>query len=109
MKSLYIRYNVNSKREAKMDTKTEQVVLRGKTRHGKNRLNQHGKAWWVCEVRNDKLLLKSFDRTDKGVHDLRWVQVKDDPNFEIVDTITDDEINQRLALMEQAEINAGRF
>lgn len=100
-----------------MNTKTEQVVLRGKTRHGKNRINQHGDKWLVVKVGKFKgqpaVALRSFDKTEgprnsKGF-DSRWVLIQDDPNFEIVDTITDDEINQRLALMEQAEINAGRF
>ena len=35
------------------------VVLTGKTRHGKNRIQQHGKLWFVQEVRGGKMHLRS--------------------------------------------------
>ena len=61
------------------------VVLKGKTRHGKNRIQQHGTLWIVREVRGDKMLLESQFKTEGPKHnkgfDWRWVQLKDDPNF----------------------------
>jgi len=94
------------------------IVLRGKTRHGKNRINQHGEVWEVVDD-NGKFKgqpafsLKSLNKTEgprgKKGHDSRWVLKKNDPDFEIVDELSDEELNMRLALMEQAEINAGRF
>lgn len=100
-----------------MNVTAEKVVLRGKTRHGKNRLNQHGETWIVIEEKTFQgqpaIRLRSTKKTEgqagKKGFDTRWVLIDNDRDFEIVDTITDDEINQRLALMEQAEINAGRY
>ena len=75
------------------------VILKGKTRHGKNRIAQHGSVWFVEKV--DKflgqpaMLLRSKNETfairGRGnskqewkttwMHDGRWVLLKDDPNF----------------------------
>ena len=70
------------------------VILSAKTRHGKNRISQHGKWWIVDKLSTDRLfqggggvLLKS-DKCEcptcqKWGQDWRWVRLKDDPNFEI--------------------------
>lgn len=69
-----------------MDMARSRVKLVGKTRHGKNRINQHGDMWFVEEVRGDKMLLRSERKTEGPKHnkvfDGRWVQLKDDQNFE---------------------------
>tara|TARA_E500000318_G_C3536520_1_gene202799 strand:- start:113 stop:373 length:261 start_codon:yes stop_codon:yes gene_type:complete len=75
------------------------VILKGKSRHGKNRIQQHGDQWFVQEVGKfngeDAMMLRSQDRTfpirSRGnpneewktvhIHDERWVLLKNDPNF----------------------------
>lgn len=65
----------------------QKVVLQGITRHGKNRINQHGPNWFVELVQGDKMLLRSEHKTegprDNKVFDNRWVQMQNDPNFKI--------------------------
>ena len=75
------------------------VTLKGISRHGKNRIAQHGSTWFVEKV--DKflgqpaMLLRSENETfairGRGnskqewkttwMYDGRWVLLKDDPNF----------------------------
>ena len=65
------------------------VVLKGKTRHGKNRVQQHGMEWIIEKVANFQgqpaMFLRSKNETfklgDKMTHDTRWVVLRDDPNF----------------------------
>ena len=64
------------------------LTLRGKSRHGKTRLAQHGNPW---HVQMDGFfrgraawLLQSDDQTDRGFFNLRWVLKQDDPNFEVM-------------------------
>ena len=75
------------------------VILKGKSRHGKNRIQQHGDQWFVQEVGKfngeDAMMLRSQDRTfpirSRGnpneewktvhTHDERWVLLKNDPDF----------------------------
>lgn len=58
------------------------VNLVAKTRHGKNRLRQHGNPWWIKKLSNGCMLLESNDRTDKGQNfNLRWVDLHDDKDF----------------------------
>ena len=67
------------------------VCLTGKTRHGKNRINQHGTRW---QVTGDGVFrgqpawqLKSLGKTEgpanHKTHDQRWVLKQNDPNFDI--------------------------
>ena len=61
------------------------VILKGKTRHGKNRIQQHGTVWFVKEIRGSRMLLTSEHKTEgpkhnKG-HDWRWVNFTNDPDF----------------------------
>ena len=72
------------------------MLLRGKTRHGKNRVSQHGSRWSV--VREDDSVLCLDGKPGKWVvsidcacstcekwgQDGRWIFDKNDPNFEIV-------------------------
>jgi hypothetical protein len=65
------------------------VLLKGKTRHGKNRINQHGDMWLIENVQvfqgQPAMMLRSKNKTEgskenKGF-DNRWVLLRDDPNF----------------------------
>ena len=64
------------------------ITLKGKTRHGKNRINQHGENWMIRAISTFKgqpaMMLRSENMTDRGGFDGRWVLLKDDENFEIV-------------------------
>ena len=65
------------------------VLLKGKTRHGKNRINQHGDMWLIEEVSTFQgqpaMFLRSKNKTegpkDNKGFDTRWVVLRDDPNF----------------------------
>ena len=65
------------------------VVLKGKTRHGKNRINQHGDMWMIESVSTFQgqpaMHLRSENKTegpkDNKGFDSRWVILRDDPNF----------------------------
>ena len=66
------------------------VKLAGITRHGKNRIHEKGAEWKVSDVR-EKV---SFNTPAPGPfmllvsqssNDARWVSVRNDPNFEIVE------------------------
>ena len=73
------------------------MKLRGKTRHGKNRVSQHGSRWSV--VREDDSVLCLDDKPGKWVESIdcscptcekwgqdgRWILDNNDPNFEIVE------------------------
>ena len=67
------------------------IVLKGKSRHGKNRIQQHGTLWTVnalgtlngtpavrVQSENKTFKLGSFG---EKTHDERWVLLKDDPDF----------------------------
>ena len=72
-----------------MFKKGNSVLLKGKTRHGKNRINQHGEEWVIETVGKFRgqpaLNLHSLSKTEgpkhNKQHDLRWVLLQDDPNF----------------------------
>ena len=65
--------------------------LSGKTRHGKNRINQHGSLWLVKseDTFNGQPAwhVQSMWRTegpkDNKGFDSRWVLKQNDPNFEV--------------------------
>ena len=63
----------------------DKVNLVGITRHGKNRIQQHGSEWIVEEIRGTKMMLRSLNKTEGPMtnkrFDGRWVSLKDDPNF----------------------------
>ena len=66
------------------------ITLKGLSRHGKNRIREKGAEWKVSDVR-EKV---SFNTPAPGPFmllvsqsssDARWVSVRNDPNFEIVE------------------------
>jgi hypothetical protein len=66
------------------------VVLTGISRHGKNRIEQHGNPWTVNAIGsfngNDAVRMRSENETfnlgrGRKMHDERWVFLKEDPNF----------------------------
>lgn len=71
------------------------ITLTGKTRHGKNRINQHGNKWLVMKIGKFQgqpaLALRSFDKTegpkDNKGFDSRWVLIQEDPNFAITQEV----------------------
>ena len=75
------------------------VRLEGKSRHGKNRINQHGDVWEVLDEQLTKLLLSSLEATEGPKHnkvkDWRWISAVDseDPNFTIVEHIKNEQKN----------------
>ena len=67
------------------------VNLKGKTRHGKNRVNQHGDWWVVSNETENSFWLESIDcecaTCNKWGQDGRWVDKKNDVNFEIIERV----------------------
>ena len=76
------------------------VTLSGKTRHGKNRISEHGERWLIKEVKvfqgapamileseNDTFSIRSREAaktkewTTHKTKDSRWVLLRNDPNF----------------------------
>ena len=67
------------------------VLLTGKSRHGKNRIQQHGEVWTVTKLGkfqgDDAFMCESERATFKRsfnldpIKDNRWVFLKEDPNF----------------------------
>jgi len=69
----------------------KQVRLIGKSKHGKDRIRQHGDVWNVLEKRASHMLghpmvLESLHETftlgDMKIKDVRSVRPFDDPNFD---------------------------
>ena len=68
------------------------ITLEPKTRHGKNRVNEHGADWIVMNTGRFKgqpaVHLRSVDKTFKmgqaWTFDGRWVLIKNDPDFDII-------------------------
>lgn len=68
----------------------DKVKLMGKTKHGKNRVNEQGELWTVAEVRvmhhNSGFVPKGTEiallnaNSDPLKH-WRWVEIRDDKNF----------------------------
>ena len=54
----------------------EWVVLKGISRHGKQRIDQHGKEWQV--------------------RDMRWVHINDDPDFVMINNFNEDITNGKV-------------
>jgi hypothetical protein len=60
-----------------------EVTLKGRSRHGKNRVNEHGNKWQCIEERNGHLLLVNGDKEDQNT-DMRWIMKQGDINFEVI-------------------------
>ena len=69
----------------------QRVLLKGKSRHGKNRIQQHGSMWTVTRLGqfngHDAFQCESEHATfsigtqGRKIKDCRWVFTKDAPNF----------------------------
>lgn len=69
------------------------LLLAPKTRHGKNKIEQHGASWKIIAIREDNFVLESLNKTfnplpglkggDKET-DNRQVKKVDDINFDII-------------------------
>ena len=57
------------------------VRLRGKSRHGINRIKESGPHWRVASIKLNRVLLATFF-DDK---DLRWVEQPTDKDFRIIE------------------------
>ena len=70
-----------------------QLKLAGKSKHGKNRIQQFGQDFWIPEVRDriqttkHKNLPGPFLMVFSETGDNRWIALNDDPDFEIVTEI----------------------
>lgn len=79
------------------------ICLQGVSRHGKNRIEQHGEIWTIREIsqfigrpamlvesEKQTFTIKTRDAakteewTSKKVKDTRWVHISNDDNFVIV-------------------------
>jgi hypothetical protein len=68
------------------------ITLEPKTRHGKNRVNEHGADWIVMNTGRFKgqpaVHLRSVDKTFKmgqaWTFDGRWFLINNDPDFDII-------------------------
>jgi hypothetical protein len=63
-----------------------QAFLTDITRHGMNKIQQHGSVWDILQSDPDgTILIKSLAMTfkcgDVWSHDMRWVKLKNDKNF----------------------------
>ncbi len=74
------------------------LALNGKSQKGKSRIGQHGKIWTVIRKTmpgiSGNVLLRSENETfknDDGTwsHDMRWIWIPNDRNFDIMEVITD--------------------
>lgn len=67
-----------------------QVKLKGKSKHGKNRIQRFGEDFWISEVRDrihttaHKNLPGPFLMVFSKTGDHRWVALSDDPDFDVV-------------------------
>ena len=69
----------------------DKIELKGKTKHGKNRIQQFGSEFWVSEIRNSIHTTKHtgvagpFAMVFSPTGDHRWIAVDNDPDFEVLD------------------------
>ena len=64
------------------------VKLKGKTKHGKNRVREQGNTWRVVKIRSGLALAEDRDKEfalllaeNRPDEHWRWVALKDDKNF----------------------------
>jgi len=78
---------ITNKRNFLRDSDWQWLKLSGKTRHGKNRIAQHGIHWLVQADGtfngNPAWLVSSMHKSDKGNFDQRWILKTNDQNFEV--------------------------
>ena len=78
---------ITHKRNFLRDSDWQWLKLSGKTRHGKNRIAQHGIHWLVQAdgtfKGNPAWLVSSMHKSDKGDFDRRWILKQNDPDFDV--------------------------
>ena len=63
------------------------IELKGKSKHGKNRIQQFGTKWWCTKISphiytsTHQRLPGPFALLHSPTGDSRWVAVEDDPDF----------------------------
>ena len=55
------------------------ITLMGKTKHGKNRIKEHGEKWEIRKININKLFLHSLIDDD-----IRWIERDFDKDFDIL-------------------------
>ena len=65
----------------------DRIELKGKSKHGKNRIQQFGTEWMCTDIRErihtttHQRLAGPFAMIVSSTGDSRWIAVKDDPDF----------------------------
>jgi len=68
----------------------DQIQLKGKSKHGKNRIQQFGTEFWISAIRNRIQTIKHrslpgpFAMVFSPTGDHRWIALENDPDFEIL-------------------------
>ena len=68
----------------------DKIELKGRSKHGKNRIQQFGSEFWVSEIRNSLHTTTHagmpgpFAMVFRPTGDHRWIAVQGDPDFEVV-------------------------
>ena len=71
----------------------DKIKLKGKSKHGKNRIQQFGTEWLCTNMREHihttthQRLAGPFAMIISSTGDLRWIAVKDDPDFIIEECV----------------------
>lgn len=66
----------------------DKIELKGKSKHGKNRIQQFGKEFWVSDIRENIQTTKHqhlggpFAMVFSPTGDHRWIAINNDPDFE---------------------------
>ena len=66
----------------------EFVIVGALSQKGKNRIHEHGMVWKVKRCADHAILLESTDGQDYW----RWVNHKDDPDFELLKIVNPDNL-----------------
>ena len=78
---------ITNKRNFLRDSDWQWIKLSGKTRHGKNRIDQHGVHWFVMADGTFRgqpaWLVSSMHKSDRGDFNRRWVLQNNDPDFNV--------------------------
>jgi len=68
----------------------DKIALKGRSKHGKNRIQQFGNEFWISEIRDWSLTTKHqhlkgpFAMVFSPTGDHRWIAIENDPDFEII-------------------------
>ena len=73
----------------------DKIELKGRSKHGKNRIQQFGQDFWISEVRDriqtttHKNLPGPFLMVFSETGDNRWVALNDGPDFAVQQLLTE--------------------